>query len=34
MDLFEALKGRRSVRSYKDEPKPAAPRKEGYGVRV
>ena len=29
MDLFEALKGRRSVRSYKDEPKHAEPRKEG-----
>ena len=34
MDLFEALKGRRSVRSYKVEPKHAAPRKEGYVVRV
>ena len=34
MDLFETLKGRRSVRSYKDEPKHAAPRKEGYVVRV
>ena len=34
MDLFEALKERRSVRSYKDEPKHAEPRKEGYVVRV
>ena len=29
MDLFEALKERRSVRAYKDEPKHAEPRKEG-----
>ena len=34
MDLFEALKGSRSVRAYKDEPKHEAPRKEGYVVRV
>ena len=34
MDLFEALKERRSVRAHKDEPKHAEPRKEGYVVRV
>ena len=34
MDLFEALKERRSVRAYKDEPKHAEPRKVGYVVRV
>ena len=34
MDLFEALKERRSVRAYKDEPKHAEPHKEGYVVRV
>lgn len=34
MDLFEALKERRSVRAYKDEPKHAEPRKEGYVVRI